>query len=77
MMAKISLLKVAEGICHWAEREAENRSQDWPKFDGKALGIRVLEEGLDQASQESLTSPSMPTVAYAHAHASANSQVFP
>jgi len=41
MWASISLAKAAEGICRWTEKEAENRSQDWPRFDGKVLGYPV------------------------------------
>jgi hypothetical protein len=38
MMASISLAKAVGSICRWMEKEAENRSWDWPKIDGKVLG---------------------------------------
>jgi len=38
MLASISLVKEAEGICRWMEKEVENRSRNRLKLDGKVLG---------------------------------------
>jgi hypothetical protein len=38
MLAGMSLAQAAQGICCWTEKEAENTSRDWPRFDLKILG---------------------------------------
>jgi hypothetical protein len=38
MLAGISLAKAVESICGLMEKEAENRSWEWPKINKKVLG---------------------------------------
>jgi hypothetical protein len=57
MLAGKSLLAGAEDICRSTEKEAENSSKGWPKFNSKVRSYDTLKKAWDTAERGSVPKP--------------------